>query len=365
MNTDSKLSFHVETFRLGPHGSVAHCKQAEIPLDTDLAGNPDAFNPAELLLAALSACIVKGIERVAPMLQFDLRGVEVRVDGVRQDVPPKMESITYEIIVDTDETDRRLELLHENVQKFGTVFNTVAPGTKLSGVLRRLEPSQIGPGDASPGNMRGMTTPINLPPWLPANLAHLAVEVRITKGSSLFHTGDGVSRFFFVNQGKLAAIRCMPNGAEAVMLVANGGEFFAEASLFLPSYTCDARALSDCLVTGWPVDEFRQAVFSDAAAAQAFAKTLAVSLRRQCSRVERLRMKQANDRVLHYLACEIGSDGWCELGCTLQEWAAELGLEAETLYRALAQLEKAGTIERDKRRLRINGQIGVMCATSS
>ena len=48
-----------------------------------------------------------------------------------------MESISYEIIVDSDEPDRRLELLHDNVRKYGTVFNTVAPGTQLSGTLRR------------------------------------------------------------------------------------------------------------------------------------------------------------------------------------------------------------------------------------
>lgn len=95
-----------------------------------------------MLLAALSACIVKGIERITPMLQFDLRGVEVRVDGVRRDAPPGMESITYEIVVDTDEPERRLELLHDNVEKFGTVFNTVAPGTRLSGVLRRGSPEE-------------------------------------------------------------------------------------------------------------------------------------------------------------------------------------------------------------------------------
>lgn len=76
-----------------------------------------------------------------PILKFELRGVEVRVHGVRQDVPPRMESITYEIVVDTDEPDRRLALLHENVKKYGTVFNTVAPGTDLSGVLRRKEPA--------------------------------------------------------------------------------------------------------------------------------------------------------------------------------------------------------------------------------
>lgn len=88
-------------------------------------------------VAALSACIIKGIERVAPMLKFVMRGVEVRVQGVRQDIPPKMESIRYEIIVDTDESEQRLNLLHENVKKYGTVFNTIGPGTDLSGVLVR------------------------------------------------------------------------------------------------------------------------------------------------------------------------------------------------------------------------------------
>lgn len=132
-----KLSFHVHARREDAHGSVAHCKDADVVLDTDLAGRRDAFNPAELLLAALSACMIKGIERVVPILRFQLRGVEVRVDGVRQDVPPRLESIQYEIVVDTDESDHRLELLHENVRKYGTVFNTVAPGTRLAGTLTR------------------------------------------------------------------------------------------------------------------------------------------------------------------------------------------------------------------------------------
>jgi uncharacterized OsmC-like protein len=123
--------------RVDAHGSVAECKSAVIRLDTDLAGSVEAFNPAELLLAALAGCMIKGIERVVPMLKFELRGVEVLIQGVRRDIPPRLETIRYEILVDTDETEHRLELLHENVKKFGTVFNTVAPGTELSGVLRR------------------------------------------------------------------------------------------------------------------------------------------------------------------------------------------------------------------------------------
>jgi uncharacterized OsmC-like protein len=141
MSTTPRMEFDVTARRTDAHGSSAHCKDAVLTLDTDLAGRDDAFNPAELLLAAVSACMLKGIERVVPILHFQLRGVEVRVHGVRQDVPPRMESIDYEIRVDTDESDQRLALLHDNVRKYGTVFNTVAPGTVLAGAMCRAERS--------------------------------------------------------------------------------------------------------------------------------------------------------------------------------------------------------------------------------
>src|SRR5688500_2074177 len=80
-----KLTFDVAARRLDAHGSVASAKEATVTLDTDLAGRRDAFNPAELLLAAISACMIKGIERVAPMLRFEFRGVHVALHGVRQD----------------------------------------------------------------------------------------------------------------------------------------------------------------------------------------------------------------------------------------------------------------------------------------
>lgn len=131
------LEYDVTAKRLDSHGSVAICKGAEITLDTDVNGRSDAFNPAELLLAAVAACMIKGIERVAPMIHFEFRGAEVRLHGVRQDSPPFMASISYELIVDTDENDRRLELLHQNVRKYGTISNTVAAATQLTGTVRR------------------------------------------------------------------------------------------------------------------------------------------------------------------------------------------------------------------------------------
>ncbi|WP_029075027.1 OsmC family protein [Kaistia adipata] len=133
------LEYAVSARRIDSSGSEATTKEARIILDTCLAGRADAFNPTEMLLASLAACILKGTERVIPMLQFDLRGIEVSLHGVRQDAPPKMLRISYEIVVDTDETDQRIDLLHRNLQKYGTIYNTLAEATDLVGNIRRKE----------------------------------------------------------------------------------------------------------------------------------------------------------------------------------------------------------------------------------
>lgn len=132
------LHYSVSARRLDAHGSEARTKQARLVLDTDLAGRPDAFNPAELFLASIAACILKGIEHVVPLLDFEFGGAEVQLEGVRQDSPPKMVSVTYKILVKTGESDQRLELLHKNVRKYGTISNTVADATNLSGTLERM-----------------------------------------------------------------------------------------------------------------------------------------------------------------------------------------------------------------------------------
>jgi uncharacterized OsmC-like protein len=73
------------------------------------------------------------------MLNFEFSGVEVRLHGVRQDAPPRMSEIDYEIVIDTDEDDRRIELLHTNVRKYGTIFNTVSAAARLSGRMIRQD----------------------------------------------------------------------------------------------------------------------------------------------------------------------------------------------------------------------------------
>lgn len=58
------LEYTVSAQRIDGHGSEARAKDAVLTLDTDVNGRPDAFNPAELFLAAVAACMIKGIERL-------------------------------------------------------------------------------------------------------------------------------------------------------------------------------------------------------------------------------------------------------------------------------------------------------------
>lgn len=131
------LEYRIKAASVPAEGGTAATHGASISLDTTLTGRPDAFNPVELLLAGLASCMLKGIERAAPMLGFSYRSASITLNATRQDSPPRLLSIAYELTIDTDEPDRRLELMHVNVRKYGTVSNTLANAVPLTGNVRR------------------------------------------------------------------------------------------------------------------------------------------------------------------------------------------------------------------------------------
>lgn len=132
------LKYQVNAHRVDAHHSEATCKQAKIVIDSDVKGNPEAFNPAELLLASLAACILKNIERIAPILKFEFESVDIEITGERQDSPPKMLNIDYTIRIRTEEPDKRLALLHTNIEKYGTIYNTLKASTSLNGRIESV-----------------------------------------------------------------------------------------------------------------------------------------------------------------------------------------------------------------------------------
>jgi uncharacterized OsmC-like protein len=131
------MQYEVSARRLDATGSLATSHGAEVRLATDMEGRKDALNPVELLLSALAACMIKGAERVVPTLKFQLDGMTVALEADRQDSPPKLTAIRYQIAVATPETDARIDLLHRNILKYGTISNTLAAAVPLTGTIRR------------------------------------------------------------------------------------------------------------------------------------------------------------------------------------------------------------------------------------
>lgn len=192
-----------------------------------------------------------------------------------------------------------------------------------------------------------------LPIALPADLLAQARTLEVAKGGYLFRQGDSVCHVVFVLAGELKAVRHLPDGGECVMLRARAGEMFAESSLADSQYRCDGIAADTSRVALVPVEMLRAALGGEGSLAFGMCMALARQARKQCSRQERLRLKRARDRVLHFLACEGGVEGVVQWPAHLSELAAELGLERETLYRTLAALEGDGLLQRTDNLLRL------------
>jgi uncharacterized OsmC-like protein len=131
--TSELMTFEVAANRIDDRGSVVSAKHAELVIDTGMAERPDALNPVELLLAALSACIIKGIERVAPTLGVDFDSVHVMLTAHRPVDEARITDISYLVTMGTSADQNRLDLLHKNLMKFGTIYNTIKSGTSLKG----------------------------------------------------------------------------------------------------------------------------------------------------------------------------------------------------------------------------------------
>ncbi len=121
------------------HGGEAEVQVAGVRVPLDAAwGAPagDLPGPAHLLGTAFAACMLKNLARAGALLDFAYTDAEVDVALHRQDAPPKFTEITYELRITTDEPPRRVELVHTNLRKFGTVYNTLAAVCDVHGKVR-------------------------------------------------------------------------------------------------------------------------------------------------------------------------------------------------------------------------------------
>jgi CRP/FNR family transcriptional regulator, dissimilatory nitrate respiration regulator len=185
--------------------------------------------------------------------------------------------------------------------------------------------------------------------WLPSSLAAEAGSRELAAGEELFRRGDRAWAIFAVETGRLRLVRRTVDDRLVILHTASAGEVFAEAALFATSYHCDAVAVQPSRVRVYPKAKLLTAMRAEPALLEGFAASLARQLQALRTRLELRNVRSAPTRLLHYLALIAGPDGrTITLDGPLQDFAGDLGLSREALYRALAKLEAAGHVVRTK-----------------
>ncbi|MFC3676106.1 Crp/Fnr family transcriptional regulator [Ferrovibrio xuzhouensis] len=176
----------------------------------------------------------------------------------------------------------------------------------------------------------------------------------LAAGEVAFRQGDRATAIFRVEAGRFRLVRHLEDGAGVALHVARVGETFAEAALFAASYHCDAVAEVESVLLAVPKADLLAALTREPEAALGYARHLGRQVRDLRAQLELRNIRNAPQRLLAWLHLHASGDPpvvmldrpWTEI-------APELGLTHEAVYRALAALQKARRIRRNKDMIRI------------
>jgi len=176
-----------------------------------------------------------------------------------------------------------------------------------------------------------------------------AAKIRhVAEDTVLFHRGDAPRYIFGVLDGEAMLRRYTAEGAEVVVHRARPDSLFAEAALFSDRYHCDAMARAGSRIVWFPKVKVLRLLAEDASFAAAFCHRMAAQVQGLRSSLEIRGIRNAEDRIMAALSLRL-ADGERKLDMagSWKQFALDIGLTHEALYRALRRLEHSKRLSRD------------------
>lgn len=119
--------------------AIIQIKQSQIDFGTTAKSADSLPNPAELFLGAFSACMLKNVERFSDILKFSYSKATVEVNATRLANPPRIDNINYKLTISGSNEKLNKALLKRNIEKFGTIYNTMKMSCTITGTINTIE----------------------------------------------------------------------------------------------------------------------------------------------------------------------------------------------------------------------------------
>ncbi|WP_100615740.1 OsmC family protein [Confluentibacter citreus] len=129
------MNYQIKASSNSNQDAVIHIKQSDIGFGTTAQTADILPNPAELFLGAFASCILKNVERFSEMMKFTYSKTTLDVQATRLENPPRMDNIMYQLTIYSDDVRLNTALLQKNIEKFGTIYNTVKQSCSISGTI--------------------------------------------------------------------------------------------------------------------------------------------------------------------------------------------------------------------------------------
>lgn len=132
------MDYQIKASSISNNDAVVHIKQSNLDFGTTSKTAETLPNPAELFLSSFAACILKNVERFSGMMKFTYTKATLEVNATRLENPPRMDKIVYDLTIYTHDNKLNSDLLKKNIEKFGTIYNTVKLSSSISGTIRTI-----------------------------------------------------------------------------------------------------------------------------------------------------------------------------------------------------------------------------------
>ena len=133
------MNYQINASSISNQDAEIQIKESTIAFGTTSKTAETLPNPAELLLGSFSACMLKNVERFSSLMRFTYSKAKLEVKATRLENPPRMDNIEYNLTIYSKDQKLNTALLRKNLEKFGTIYNTLKLSCSISGTVNKSE----------------------------------------------------------------------------------------------------------------------------------------------------------------------------------------------------------------------------------